>query len=87
MHDLGMQYSAPAEYVLSRPASGISVSDRRNSALDEIVAGSAVAGLSLTKALEIPSQPGWQLTRHVPQATFEQITRPRTTRSFPRLSR
>jgi diguanylate cyclase (GGDEF)-like protein len=73
MHDLGMQYSAPAEYVLSRPASGISVSDRRNSALDEIVAGSAVAGLSLTKALEIPSQPGWQLTRHVPQATFEQI--------------
>jgi diguanylate cyclase (GGDEF)-like protein len=73
LRELGLEQTSPAEYVLSRPTSGITVSDRRNGALQDILAGKAAAGLTLVKPLEIPNQPDWLLTRHVPQASFDQI--------------
>ena len=47
-HLLGLDRSAPAEYVLTEAESGIVVSDRRNAALEDIVQGRAKAGLTLT---------------------------------------
>ena len=73
MRELGLEQPTPAEYVLTQSTSGIAVSDRRNGALQDILAGKAVAGLTLNKPLEIPSQPDWVLTRHVPQLAFDQI--------------
>ena len=72
-HLLGLDRSAPAEYVLTEAESGIVVSDRRNAALEDIVQGRAKAGLTLTKPIDGPPGQRWLLTRHVAQASFDAI--------------
>ena len=58
-HLLGLDRSAPAEYVLTEAESGIVVSDRRNAALEDIVQGRAKAGLTLTKPVDGPPGQRW----------------------------
>ncbi|MFT3953486.1 MAG: EAL domain-containing protein [Piscinibacter sp.] len=72
-HQLGLDRTQPAEYVLTEAGSGIRVSDRRNAALEDIVQGRANAGLTLSKSVDGPPGQRWLLTRHVPQASFDTI--------------
>ena len=62
-----------SDYVLKHPSSDVTVMDRRNQALADVVAGRAKAGLSISLPLTGAGGEGWVLERHVPQASYAAI--------------
>ncbi len=68
------QDAAPlSDYVLKNPRSDVTVMDRRNQVLADVVAGRAEAGLSISVPLTGTGGAGWVLERHVPQAAYAAI--------------
>ncbi len=62
-----------SDYVLKHARSNVTVMDRRNEALAEVVAGHAQAGLSISLPLTGVAGDGWVLERHVPRSAYAAI--------------